>query len=209
MEIYTPRGFGYIIDQLSLAEMFPIKDEISNIQIKFDGIKANKGLVGNIKKEFELLKSFDHIEELVLQRIAKYENTFSYMQKMNSNTKSHPLILDSVWVNFQEKYEFNPVHNHTGVFSFVIWIKIPYTNESEYEASPGKESAGNMSGKFQLMYTNSLGQITLTSLDDEMVEGNMLIFPAEMYHTVYPFYSSDDYRISVSGNFKLDSTRSK
>jgi len=28
----------------------------------------------------------------------------------------------------------------------------------------------------------------------------MLIFPARMTHCVYPFYTSQDYRISISGN---------
>jgi len=209
MKSYTPGGYGYVVDQLSAAELFSIKKEISSIQKDFVGTPANDGLVGNIRREFMLEKSHSDIENIVIQRLAKYEEEYSYMQKVNSNSMSHPLRLDSAWVNFQEKYEFNPVHNHSGVFSFVIWIKIPYTEKSEYYASPGKDSKGNMSGKFQLLYSNPLGQITLTTLDEHMKEGNLLIFPAEMYHVVYPFYSSDEYRISVAGNFNLDSTRYK
>ena len=32
----------------------------------------------------------------------------------------------------------------------------------------------------------------------------MIIFPACVNHGVYPFYTSDDYRVSVAGNFKFD-----
>jgi hypothetical protein len=32
------------------------------------------------------------------------------------------------------------------------------------------------------------------------MENTLLLFPAKLTHAVYPFYSSDDYRISVSGN---------
>ena len=38
---------------------------------------------------------------------------------------------------------------------------------------------------------------------DRSYEGVMLIFPAWLQHMVTPFYTSDDYRISISGNIKL------
>jgi len=31
------------------------------------------------------------------------------------------------------------------------------------------------------------------------------MFPSLLAHCVYPFYTSDDYRISISGNIKFDS----
>ena len=41
------------------------------------------------------------------------------------------LILESFWANYQYKHEFNPVHDHGGAFSFVIWMKIPYDCEDQ------------------------------------------------------------------------------
>ena len=38
---------------------------------------------------------------------------------------------------------------------------------------------------------------------DHTYEGTILIFPAWLQHMVTPFYTSDDYRISVSGNLTL------
>jgi len=38
---------------------------------------------------------------------------------------------------------------------------------------------------------------------DKSYEKKLLLFPATMRHSVYPFYTSDDYRISVSGNFLM------
>jgi hypothetical protein len=38
---------------------------------------------------------------------------------------------------------------------------------------------------------------------DKSFEGKMLMFPNSAYHTVYPFYTSDDYRITVSGNLDI------
>ena len=34
-------------------------------------------------------------------------------------------------------------------------------------------------------------------------EGTMLFFPAMLKHQVYPFYNSDEDRISISGNISL------
>ena len=35
------------------------------------------------------------------------------------------LYLHDLWVNYQYKHEFNPYHFHGGMYSFVIWMKIP------------------------------------------------------------------------------------
>ena len=34
------------------------------------------------------------------------------------------LVLGNLWVNFQKKNEFNPVHYHSGVFSFILFSGI-------------------------------------------------------------------------------------
>ena len=52
------------------------------------------------------------------------------------------------------------------------------------------------------------GGIDLVSLNiDKSYEGKMIMFKASQIHSVYPFYTSDDYRITVSGNlvFKVTS----
>ena len=38
---------------------------------------------------------------------------------------------------------------------------------------------------------------------DEKYENTLMVFPSSLYHSVNPFYTSDEYRISVSGNICL------
>jgi hypothetical protein len=38
---------------------------------------------------------------------------------------------------------------------------------------------------------------------DKTWENVIVLFPAGLTHSVSPFYSSDDYRISVAGNIKF------
>ena len=114
-----------------------------------------------------------------------------------------PLYLDSLWVNLQQKHEFNPVHDHSGIFSFVIWLQIPYTRVDEHQ-SPGYKSNSPCSGNFNFFYTNALGDIVPYSMECNITKENVIyFFPSKMKHSVYPFYSTDDYRITVSGNFKM------
>ena len=52
-------------------------------------------------------------------------------------------VLKKLWVNYQKKYDFNPIHIHSGVFSFVIWVQIPYdlTEERKRYNLKGDETA--------------------------------------------------------------------
>ena len=39
--------------------------------------------------------------------------------------------MNQIWVNYQYKTEFNPYHDHSGVYSFAIWLKIPYDSKEQ------------------------------------------------------------------------------
>ena len=151
-----------------------------------------------------MIESREYAQNLFLPLVGEYENTFNYLKNFNILTKPVPIVLSSFWVNFQKKYEFNPPHNHSGLLSFVLWTKIPYDMEEERIASPGAESNTNSAGMFSFLYSNTLGKISTEHIPvDKNMENNIIIFPSNFYHMVYPFFTSDGYRISVSGNFHL------
>ena len=198
-------NIGVITAVFTDEELAPLKEEILEIQNNFNlAKKHNKKLVGHIKKEFELIKSKEHIKKILEPYIWEFDNSFGYLSSQSMLTSDCLLTLDSAWVNFQEKHEFNPFHNHSGVLSFVIWIEIPYNIGDENMYSPGAESSSPSAGKFTFYYTNSLGKIWRQDIDaDKSMENHFFLFPAELNHSVAPFYTSDKYRISVSGNYKF------
>ena len=109
---------------------------------------------------------------------------------------------ESLWVNFQKKHEYNPSHIHFGQISFVLWMKIPYKQKDERETKIAKGiGCPCMNGAFEITYANLLGNLEQYAyyLDSSM-EGLMLMFPSGTRHCVYPFYTSDENRISISGN---------
>jgi hypothetical protein len=200
-------NIGFLQHSFDSEDLIPILDEVNRIKHNFESCeKANDKLVGNIKKEFEIIESKSYLENLLIPFITEFDRHFDYMKNIDVLTSNLPFSLDNVWVNFQEKFEFNPNHNHSGFMSFVLWIDVPFDIEDEKKSSPGKNSIDNLSGNFQFQYINSLGLINSYSIPvDKSYKNTMIMFPSKFIHCVYPFYSSDDFRISIAGNFYLKS----
>ena len=54
---------------------------------------------------------------------------------------------------------------------------------------------------FEFIYTTILGEIGGFAIPvEEGWEGRIVMFPSKLLHQVYPFQTSDGYRISISGN---------
>lgn len=204
-------NFGYITYKFTDEELKPLWDEVKEIQDNFSkAITYNHQLAGHLKHEYEIIKSKNHVEKLVKPFATQYNQRFDYYKSINVLTKEKAkavsIKMDGLWVNYQRKGEFNPLHDHGGVLSFVIWLKMPYLIEDEsiyFQTSIKPEQ--ERTATFNFYYTNALGDIMNTCIPvDKTYENTMCIFPAKMKHAVYPFYTSDEYRISVAGNFHVD-----
>jgi|TARA_B110000858_G_scaffold141791_1_gene160939 hypothetical protein len=198
-------NYGILTRQFTSEELLPVQNEIEKIKNNFESsISMNSSLIGNIEKEYRLLDSKDHLENLIMPLVREYDNTYNYLSRSVVLLQDVPLRLTNAWVNFQSKNEFNPNHDHDGIFSFVIWTHVPYNMNTEKDSAPGKYSKNNLAGAFEFQYTNILGDIQSHTIHiDKSVENTIVLFPAKLRHCVYPFYTSNDYRISVSGNFML------
>jgi hypothetical protein len=213
MESINLSNIGIIRSTASPELMAKVGAEVSKIQSDFSkAVAKNQTLAGNILHEYELFDSCPALEIKTREMAQMHQEAYgeNYTTGLNAHTniledgKKPNLKLNSAWVNFQQKGEFNPLHNHTGLYSFVLWYKIPYYLNIEEMAGPGRKSKNQLSGKFQFHYTNILGNITGAALPiDKQWEGQILLFPSLLSHSVYPFYSSNDYRISIAGNLFL------
>ena len=155
----------------------------------------NKTLAGQIEREYQLEKSKPHIVPYLEEMGREYQKQWNwYLDK--------DLKVDSLWVNLQQKTEYNPIHNHEGVLSYVAWLEVPYKHENEGNLEHTKHSrTKKFSASFQFIYNSVLGKIVNEVYNVENGwEGRIVMFPAELLHIVYPFYTSDGYRISIAGN---------
>jgi hypothetical protein len=161
-------------------------------------------LVGHLKHEYVMEPHcWEMLEPLVLHAAKLYDERWRFSRQVdigvfNDNTQ---LRLKDLWVNFQKKHEFNPPHLHTGIFSFVIWVNIPYDLQEEEKVFPAVDTDSNKTSKFTFHFSNVLGMHSGWPIPvDKTFQGKMLFFPAAMTHSVNPFYTSDEYRISIAGN---------
>ena len=102
-----------------------------------------------------------------------------------------------------QKYEFNPVHNHSGLLSWVVWNKIPFNIEDEMKVFPDVKNPN--AGTFNFLFDAPIKQIALPV--DRDMENYICMFPSSLFHCVHPFYTSDDYRVSFSGNIYLKNNK--
>ena len=188
------------------------KSVMSGLQSYIESAKknprdANSTLAGNISKSLFLEdKNNWFFETILISLISKFTECYpTYLRDIRIFKEDLPFCLDKFWVNFQKENEFNPPHNHTGIWSFVIWVKIP-TDWKEQLALPisANSNAPNASN-FNFKYTTMLGDIAYYTYNlGKNQEGGMLFFPAQLMHAVYPFYNCDEERISISGNILFD-----
>jgi hypothetical protein len=206
MPLVNFENIGFYQTALPETSLIPVQDEIAEIQKNFDNpmpIDMNRRLAGNIAREYEISDvNKSYIDSMLQPHIKKYLNNNATLDKILHINSSKPLKLKTCWVNFQKKHEFNPVHIHDGELSFVLWVKIPFTYENELENKSVKYSLSPLPGAFSFFYTGSLGDIMTHIIHaDSSYERTLLLFPSKLSHSVYPFYTSDEYRISISGNF--------
>ena len=170
-------------------------------------VNHNSELAGNISESLVIKDKDDWFFQTTLTPlIGKFMEVYPlYSGQVDLLVENYPYSMNKFWVNFQKQHEFNPLHNHGGVFSFVIWVKIP-TDWREQHALPfSANSSSPKTSDFEFHYMTMLGEISrFTYLLDKNSEGCMLLFPAKLKHTVYPFYNCDKKRISISGNIRFD-----
>tara|TARA_B100000945_G_C20235748_1_gene527507 strand:- start:39 stop:734 length:696 start_codon:yes stop_codon:yes gene_type:complete len=200
---------GYKLDSKMIKYLWRIVKEGKE---KNKSAKGN--LVGNISNSFSIVDKDNIFAGKFLPHLAEY-----YCKTYNYNIPNPPLVLDKnynelkfldssislqgFWANYQYKHEFNPIHNHTGFLSFVIWLKIPYDTKDQ-EKLPfleGVKTEDKLAGKFQFTFTNIDGQLSQLPLEmNRDLEGQLLIFPSSLHHQVFPFFNTDEERVSISGN---------
>jgi hypothetical protein len=127
---FTPNP-GYILYQASDLELASLREEVEQIaENRGQGWQsAQSVLVGSIEHEYHLTASRNDVFNLVLPLAQQYVREFNYQSKIDRlgiRDRGQPLELGlgGLWVNYQQRGEFNPVHQHDGVFSFVIWLQI-------------------------------------------------------------------------------------
>ncbi len=161
-------------------------------------------LAGHITSSLEMVDKDDWFFKNVLMKcVNEHSRAFqeSHIPSRQHTAELKAMSLETFWVNFQKQHEYNPPHNHGGVFSFVVWMKIPTKSDEQWRLPFLKGHKNPSASNFQFTYVDTNGRIRNRPyrMNPDM-EGKMLFFAAEHIHSVHPFYECDEDRISISGN---------
>ena len=201
----VPPNFGWLEVKLDDTEMKYLWDCLKNQQKSH-----KKNLAGNVTTSCLLIdKDNWFFDNVIYKLIMKYADEFGNLGDDIPVTRKHPYYMPEWWSNYQKQHEFNPLHDHGGVYSFVIWMKIP-TNyfEQRRDNKFAMDSNSRSISNFSFEYTNILGGMKGYTYEmSSKLEGALVFFPAALNHLVYPFYNCKEDRISISGNILLDTSK--
>ena len=105
---------------------------------------------------------------------------------------NYGLQIEQGWFVRQYENEYNPLHVHTGSkLSCVGYLSLPDGIEEEWDNERKKHHTCN--GHIQFASGTNSGYNLTTFLARPTV-GDFYLFPSELFHTVYPFYTKGERR---------------
>jgi hypothetical protein len=196
-----PNNPGYLLHRFSQDELAPIWAEVNTYP---QSGSSPHNHTDKDDRGFYLKDCHAHLERLLATHVDAFIQGFDFKFHLDREEVSQQLGMSRAWVSFQNQYEYSPPHNHYGQLSFVIWLKIPYTFEEENKLHKPRSGHTKMNGDFQFQWVDTTGLVRSHSLDvDASRENYMCLFPATLHHMVFPFYSTEETRISIAGNWRF------
>ena len=194
------KNYGWIEHRMDNATVNHIWDCIES-----QGKSMKNSLVGQIDKSYEIFDKDNWLWDNVLDPLYhQYRNRWGQWNITLPIRGDFAPYLDEMWVNYANQHEYNPFHDHSGVYSFAAWLKIPTVYEEQAQHYNSVDAGAQFNSTFNFQYIDITGrmQVCKYALTPEY-ENLLLFFPSCLQHCVYPFYNCDDQRISISGNIWL------
>ncbi len=194
MKVISP--FGPKIAKLKFSSKLinKINNEVDKILSKKNLLKKldySKKLVGQVKQEFQLPKSFitKNLEKVIFNEVKKY-----VFQTLGKKVKR--ISIKNFWIVRQFNNEYNPIHYHDGHISGVGYLKIP-----KFISKNSKKS--KIDGTIDFVNGNKMF-LSDSIYNHQPKVGDVILFPHYLMHTAYPFKSTGERR-SFSFNLEIDS----
>ena len=156
------------------------------------------------KQQWMLIDDDNRFQKEVLNPIIQeYVADYGFPEKLKT-THIHDLTFQKFWANYTGKGEYQALHNHDAIWSFVIWLKLPAVANDDQSV---KEAMHPDAGDFILTYSDIIGRTRKVNwkLEKQYNEGHMLLFPSDLYHAVYPHFQTDEKRLSLAGDIVINS----
>jgi len=190
--------FSFVFLGQSILRYRVPKDVVDEINSTYEKFRTKKKfphmgtrLIGKIRNEHSLFwnssdetkyKKHNFLSEKVLHFFKEKINHYLVWNRI----KQSQYKINSIWVNEMKAGEYNPIHIHSGDLytglSSVMFLRLPksYGKEWAREDNP-------TNGRLQII-SNATGYFAKTDYSPSNIqEGDFILFPYDVRHTVYPF----------------------
>jgi hypothetical protein len=201
-ELFNLPNYGILRTKLPDELFLKLVEESKKFDIDSNEFKTGLSAGLGVAKHMKIKDNYDELSEFALKTAYEYNTSYNYMASIKILSRNGKFKTQDQWFNYQNKHEYLPNHSHGGVLSYTGWIKIPYDLAKERENNVKDRATA---ATFQITYLSTSGVQMLEQLPiDKSWERHMIVFPSNLQHCVYPFYTSDETRISFAGNISLD-----
>jgi hypothetical protein len=188
IEKFSLPNHGYIAAKLPDDLFKEIQEEVSNSR-REDNVMLS-GLTNPGVPKHYYLNNCENLLQFIAKVIAEYNQSefLNIHDSYKVAIQDMNLVFGQPWINYMKSGEYIPNHIHDGILSYSLWVKVP------------EEST------FQFTYNDIIGNVQYNHIPiNEEDEGTIVLFPSKLSHQVYPFYNSEEDRISISGNLLYSS----
>jgi uncharacterized protein (TIGR02466 family) len=205
-EFVKPFGPWIMVDTIS-APLLARLNEIAGRVLADDRLSAkldwSHQLAGNVHRE--VLVTFANeaerdgaFAEIKSKALAYYER-LAAEDSVPAKRDIGPdgVRFEGMWFVNQRAGDWNPAHKHGGDFSGVVYLQLPDGMESEWASEDHYPTAGIIE-----FIDGRPNRFARTGFRLRPKPGMLLLFPAWLLHTVYPFRSAGERR-SMSFNIVL------
>ncbi len=209
LEVQILKPFGPRVLHCKMPEDFVVTlndycDEILKDEQKRKDYDESAELVGHVHEELRcdmtdpIMKNFGGF---LCDLVKCLHNEFLQDRNVRADTiKPERLAIHNSWFVRSYEGDYNPTHIHTsGSFSCVAYLKVP-DGISEKNTRNVKEKYAT-EGFIDFIYGSS-NTVTPANMCCLPVVGDIYVFPAHLFHTVYPFFGKGERR-SFSANMSL------
>ena len=183
-----------------------------------DKVPYGDKLAGEIEEEWKIdpillsnIQFKDYLKFLCFQylkvMISQYDIVSEEKRKINKIPPALNVLkskidgeieIISAWFLDQKDNEYNPLHNHSGLLSGVLYLKIP-------EYLPSRKSLSDIDGTIMFIGNENSDEGIITSSKVFLWPkvGDIFLFPSSLKHQVYPFRTIDGKGIRRSMSFNI------
>lgn len=198
--IEISRPLGPLLGKVRLSEELV---NFLNSHVSGELEDYSDSLVGKVKQE---LKFTDEISQRVINELASAiaEYHMNFVPSDRAEGIGIQVNVLSGWFVRQFQHDYNPLHLHTNCsLSCVGYLSLPENIEMEWEEDEKDHHPAN--GRIEFAYGTATQTYTNATIRIKPVVGDFFIFPAGLWHTVYPFKTKGERR-SFSMNLSITKT---